>query len=576
MTSMENVKYGLIRTLLFISRVWSSIIFRFCVLLAVNIALYFYLEDYRRYTKLILIVNMAILLIFLPALHVNARGNTSHFAINIFMICIIFILVAVSFYFMPYFFLTTTMDVSKIQKFGLLFAVVALYGTLFLMYGDRFKKLYEWISTIPYLPNRSFLDAVWNLIRYIILYIIVCLPIDLYRVCKGIVLGKQSLGTPILLLIAIIILLFFIFYGRKIKDGALKLNTSLVVLRRERVYLNIQTNIGLYDDIILWNTDRDRILRDENAARGKDADSKQIAVKRGKLEPIPEYHGERIALDVLGVGDTVIDMTSGVSKAVYDVTTGESSITDSIKDAWKYLKENPIKDLKEWLILPEDAESSWRRKRGEHFVHPENKLPSYRDPSYREGMQGRCSRPNKERDDPLKPVKMQRRGEFELKYESQRVHQIAYSLSMWFYFATPHEQYAKESNLLNFSNKLILCMSRDGSTIYVDLDSELLPDSKEPRQRTAKRVFALDTFAHQRWNHVVITTDHTGRMNAFVNSVLVATNDTVLPETKAGNHMIYLGDKMGVSGMARDVYYYNKVLTHMDVSLLYNGIPIFV
>lgn len=578
-----------IKTLLFLSRVWQSIIFRFCVLILANVGLYFFLErvsSYKRYLKLVLIVNMAILFVFIPALYViqsiykkniatNEESSTNRsYVITVFLTCIIFILIAISFYYLPYFFLTSTMNVSKVQKFILLFMVVFLYAMLFLMYNKRLLRLYAWINKLPFIPNTDIIEAVWNLTRYVVLYLLICLPIDAFRVCKGVFTGKQSLGTPFLILVAILILAFIVLYGSRLKDGVLSLNSSLVVLRRDQVYLNRRTNLGFYDDVVLWNTDRDRILAEEN----RDSKNKKVLVKRGQLEPVEEYNENRIAFDVLELGEKALDTSEGVGKTIYDVTTGKTGIKEFFEDTWEYLKENPIKELKDWLILPEDPESSWRQKRvGEYQMHPESPLRPIV-----EGLQERCPQEDNEKDDGLnvEEIKaidanidreMRYASDIELKYESNRVHQIAYSLSMWLYLAPARENHPNEPNLLNFSNKLILCLGKNGSTIYVDLDSEMSGE-----KRVAKRVFALDTFARQKWNHVVITTDHTGRMNAFVNGVLVATNDTVLPSTRPGNHMIYIGEKDGTAGMARDVYYYNKTLTRTDISLLYNGIPLLV
>lgn len=578
-----------IKTLLFLSRVWQSIIFRFCLLILANIAAYLFLQrtsSYKRYLKLVLIVNMAILFVFIPALYViqgiykknvisNEPGSTNRsYVITVFLTCIIFILIAISFYYLPYFFLTSTMNVSKIQKFILLFMVVFLYAMLFLMYNKRLLRLYAWINKLPFIPNTDIVEAVWNLTRYVVLYILICLPIDAFRVCKGVFTGKQSLGTPFLILIAILILAFIALYGSRLKDGVLGLNRSLVVLRRDQVYLNRRTNLGFYDDVILWNKE-DRILSEEN----RDSKNKKVLVKRGQLEPVEKYNGNRIAFDVLELGEKALDATEGVGKAVYDVTTGNTSIKEFFEDTWEYLKNNPIKELKEWLILPDDDPySSWRRA-GEYYMHPESPLkPIVKGQPIIEGLQERCPKEETKNNDEEETKAIDamihrdmQQSDIELKYESNRVHQIAYSISMWLYLAPVHENHSNEPNLLNFSNKLILCLGKDGSTIYVDLDSEVSGD-----KRVAKRVFALDTFARQKWNHIVITTDHTGRMNAFINSVLVATNDTVLPSTKPGNHMIYIGEKDGTAGMARDIYYYNKTLTRTDVSLLYNGIPLLV
>lgn len=574
--TLKTIVKFYIKTLLFISRVWKSIIFRFCLLVFANVCLYFFLEhvsSYKRYLKLVLLLNMSALFVFIPALYIiqgiyknniknDEYGKSNRpYIITVFLTCIIFILIAISFYYVPYFFLTSTINVSKVQKFILLFMVVFLYAMLFLMYEKRLLLLYAWINKLPFLPNNDILEAVWNLTRYVLLYILICLPIDIYRVLKGIFTGKQSLGAPFLILIAIVILAFIVLYGSRLKDGVLNLNRSLVVLRRNEVYLNRRTNIGFYDDVIIWEED-------------PDPRKKKVLVKRGKLEPVHEYKKDSISMDVLGLGEKVVNTSEGVSKAVYDVTTGKISITGFFEDAWEYIKENPIKEFKEWLIAPEDTQ----QRVGEYNMHPESPL--------RERVEGfQCkedkererkeNEENQEKEEKEKQKKIDadivRRDMEIVEMKYNRVHQIAYSLSMWLYLAPTFENHSNEPNLLNFSNKLIVCLGRNGSTIYVDIDSEI-----SGSKRIAKRVFAIDTFARQKWIHFVITTDNTGKMNAFMNNVLVATNDTILPSTTPGNHMIYIGEKGGTSGMARDIYYYNKTLTRTDVSLLYNGIPLLV
>ena len=245
------------------------------------------------------------------------------------------------------------------------------------------------------------------------------------------------------------------------------------------------------------------------------------------------------------------------------------------------------KGVKAWLVLPEErptVERDYvveglcdRKSVMREIASGENE--NSKSETAREWERPSTSAPPPPDDIGRKRYKLLRMGE--------RIHRINYSISLWFYIAPLTENYHHEMNILNFSNKVVVSLGTDGTVIYVDVDSRLnegqLRHDKNPNMaknkvkgRVAKRIFALDTFAHQRWNHLALTTDHEGRMNAFINGILVATNDDVRPDLGPNNHMIYLGEKGGAKGMVKAVYYYNKVLTKTDVELLYKKMHVVV
>lgn len=304
-----------------------------------------------------------------------------------------------------------------------------------------------------------------------------------------------------------------------------------------------------------------------------------------------------------------------ISDKTEQILSGELSVEEAWEQFKAYMKEDVYAPVRDWLVKPFDADESsgvgdgisyydpdalaGRRKETKHLIvegFGAQQCSGYRYENVKSDLDAEDAeeqeREAHEREvqqlhseDGYERSTMRRRDETELvSRRTHEFHPIAYSVSLWVYLAPLTENYSSEKTLLNFSNKLILCMGTDGATMYVDIDAEWDPQEAELNQdplapkerrksRVGQRVFALDTFAHQRWNHVVITTDHDGHMNAFINNVLVATNVDVRPSTSARNDMIYLGEKKGARGKIKCVYYYSKALTQIDVSLLYKSVP---
>ena len=585
--ALELIARGWVKLFNFVSSTWYSIIFRIMLLLLLNVVVYFLVEwwnegTYSRFKIFVLIVNMVLMLIFLPSLHItresiNKSLNVDSLRVNfsknyvmiVTILIMIILLLAMSVYLVPYFFLTTDINVSKSQKFIYIFLVVSIYMMLFLSYGDRLAKLYKMIQGIPFLPNETVVDAILNMFKYAILYILVCIPIDVFNLCKDIVLGKFGFTGVLTLSIVLIIFLFLVVYGKKIKDGTFKFNDSLTVLHKDELYLNSQTNLGFYDDVIKWDFANDDVLKET-------AGGKNLAIlKPGELEPVlskEELNGANVSIlngwwnDNISIPKTLREYIDG--KVGYDV------VLDRMKN---YVHDDIYLKIKAWLISPDVVEM--REKQGVGTLGKEgycNKVDALEVLKDGEEVEGDI-----EKDD------LDKRRKYDILRMSDRIHRINYSLSMWFYIAPLTENYINEMTILNFSNKVVISLGRDGTVIYVDVDVDMSERDlrgdmnvnkikNKHLGRVRKRVFALDTFAHQRWNHLAITTDHVGRMNAFMNGILVATNDDVMPDLEPKNRMIYIGEKRGVKGMLKYLYYYNKVLTRTDVALLYNKMHLLV
>jgi hypothetical protein len=458
--------------------------------------------------------------------------------------------------------------------------------------------LYDKIKNIPFLPSSTFVSALINLARFGVLYAVICLPIDLYRVLKNLVLGNYKVNRVLVGLVVLLLFLFVVLYHKQIADGTLRLNSDLVVLRKcdDEVYLNRQTNLGRYDDVIPWFTLNDAGKRKKTAV-----------VSRSAIDPIEDYDGATPK----SWDEYALDKWTGVTDKTGQIVSGELSVEEAWEQFKKHIKEDVYAPVRDWLVQPfeEDPQAlAGKRKETQHLIvegfregaqgaqgAQGAKCPKYRYSDIKAELDAEDAAALEEKayqkalvqfhsDDAPSGTKPH---EVELiNRKTNEYHPIAYSISLWVYLAPLTENYSSEKTILNFSNKLILCLSTDGSTMYVDIDAKwnkhderLNDDPLYPKARQSgrvgKRVFALDTFAHQRWNHVVITTDHDGHMNAFINSVLVATNVHVRPDTsaKGSAHMIYLGEKNGARGKAKCVHYYNKTLTQLDVSLLYRRVP---
>ena len=566
-----------------------NIIFRVSFLVALNILLYFVLENvsnYSKFSKLILIANMAILLVFFPSLHVTRESmreknssKSTHYVTTVFIVIFLFVLISMSLYFFfPYFSLSGTTNVSKFQKFVYLFMVIFLYTMIFLTYNNYMVKLYEKISRIPYLPSVTVWEAIYNAIRFSVLYVLVCLPIDGYRLMKDLLVGRYSIGKTSILVVLIVLVLFVFFYGRQLTRGVLRLNGSLTVLQRGEVYLNRQTNIGWYDEVIPMDPSDDNVFKEMIYKRGRVG-----IVKLGDVN----LKGEEVEGGIV---------KGSVEYYIAGMIVGEVSVEETFDALQKYLKEDVYTKTREWLLKPfKEDENVIVDGDIDSTVRTTHRVVE----TFKNSDDGSDSNRGESADGSDSP-EMKNDGPYDLLNMKNMVHRLSYSLSLWVYMSPITENYTSEKNILNFANKLALCLSRDGTTIYVDLDIktdkvgivksgevnersvEIEADVDVPKRRghgrIGKRVMAIDTFAHQKWNHIVVSTYSDGRINFFMNNVLVGTQDGIIFDVSsdASRYMIYLGEKGGVRGMARDVYYYRKPLTKTDVSLLYHRAPLFV
>ena len=593
-----------VRLLGMLRRVGVSIIFRLAVLLTLNLLLYYFLEEvdnYKRYSKLILIANMAILLVFLPSVHITREAwrqrNTSpnnQYVTTVFIVIFTFILISMSVYFFfPYFTLSSTTNVSRFQKFVYLFMVVFLYMMLFLTYNDYMIKLYERISKIPLIPNPTLLHAIYNTIRFSVLYLLVCLPIDGYRLIRDILVGRYSLGKTSILIGLIVLVLFVFLYGTQLKRGILSLNRSLIVLYGGEVYLNRQVNIGWYDEVIPFIPSEDSIFKEMMYPSQGKRPGDVYVVGRGEID-LSDAGGTREVVQA--------DEKSGLRYHIFGVLSGEVSVEETLDAFGRFLKEDVYIRTRDWLIKPfkDDAIISRfddvERRDGES-VHRLGSVESFAQRAdSRRGGDG--SEETESKGEESKAVEAEgRRGQDlkEYRRSSSMVHRVDYSLSFWLYIHPSNEHYTTEKNIINFANKLAICLSRDGTTLYVDLElkggravddkgteiemeADVNREKERAHGRVGKRVLAIDTFAQQKWNHIVVSTYADGRIYFFMNNVLVGVQDDILFDVSSdySGHMIYLGEKGGVRGMIRDVYYYNKSMTRTDVSLLYHKSPLLV
>jgi hypothetical protein len=321
---------------------------------------------------------------------------------------------------------------------------------------------------------------------------------------------------------------------------------------------------------------------------------KEMIYKRGRVGVV-----KRGDVDLRGE-----EVEGGIEKGsveyyIAGMIVGEVSVEEAFDALHKYLKDDVYKKTRDWFLKPfkedddgivdgdVDSTTQTVHRIVESFKNSDEKFDSDSDNVESNSDISDSSGAKKD-------------GPYELLNMKNLVHRLSYSLSLWVYISPTTENYPSEKNILNFANKLALCLSRDGTTIYVDLDIKTDKvgevSSGEVNQRSiemeadmgvskgrghgriGKRVMAIDTFAHQKWNHIVVSTYSDGRINFFMNNVLVGTQDGIIFDvsSEASGYMIYLGEKGGVRGMARDVYYYRKSLTKTDVSLLYHRAPLFV
>tara|TARA_Y100001958_G_C21209353_1_gene535201 strand:+ start:287 stop:1624 length:1338 start_codon:yes stop_codon:yes gene_type:complete len=443
-------------------------------------------------------------------------------------------------------------------------------------------KLYERISKIPFLPSLTVWEAIYNMIRFLVLYVLVCLPIDGYRLIKGFLVGRYRIGKTSILVVLIVLVIFVFLYGRQLTRGVLKLNSSLTVLHRGELYLNRQTNIGWYDEVIPMYASDDNVF-------------KEMIYKRGRVGVI-----RRGDVDLRGEIEGGIEKGS-VEYYIAGIIVGEVSVNEAFDALQKYLKDDVYIKTRDWFLKPFkedddgivdgdiDGKVRTTHRILESFTNSDDDIDSNRRNVDGISNVSESSHADTNHDVPYELINMK-----------NLVHRLSYSLSLWIYFSPVTENYTSEKNILNFANKLALCLSRDGTTIYVDLEiktdnigevksdevndrsveveADVSVSKKRGHGRIGKRVLAIDTFAHQKWNHIVVSTYSDGRINFFMNNVLVGTQDGIIFDVTSGasDYMIYVGEKAGVKGMVRDIYYYRKSLTKTDVSLLYHKAPLFV
>ena len=251
---------------------------------------------------------------------------------TVFFVVIILVLVALSaHFFVPYFFLSSRTNVGRTQRFVVVFLLVFFYAMLFLTYGDYMQKLYDKVQGIPFLPNATAVHALYNMARFGVLYTVLCLPMDLYRVGRNVVLGRYSIGRIGMGAVVLLIFAFVMLYGGQLVDGTLKLNRSLVVLRRDEVYLNRQTNLGWYNDITPWQLDMPDEMRSRSESEG--------VVRRGRIDPL------------MPAGDNAAGGASGTLKSVLE---GEVSVEEALERTGRYLKEDVYVPVRDWLVRPFD------------------------------------------------------------------------------------------------------------------------------------------------------------------------------------------------------------------------------
>lgn len=504
---------------LYLKIIWKTISFRVTFLFIINLLLYFFLEwasSYKRFQNIILIVNMILLLGFLPALHVanEIKTNRTHlyydrnrYIFSVFIISLLTIFLALGIYFLPYFFLIGNSNQDKLKRIVYLFCFVFLYSMLWMTYGDRMEKIYGYISKIPFLPNKTFFDAIFNMVKYVILYTIVCLPIDIYRILKNIVLGNYDIKSLFLISVIVLLIIFVVLYGKKIKQSVLSFNNDLVVLRKEPVFFNKRTLIGRYNDVIIWKPDDDKVLNEQPYLK-EEIKKSEYFLKHIKDRPIVQV--------------------------LQDFFEGKISTVDTIKIYGTMAKEDILHPIKNWLLQPsKDEDIDFEDTFQESYTNQKNLISEHADVA-----------------------------------QEHRIHYANFSLSFWFYMIAKTSNFQKEVILFNFADKVQLSIDKQGTKIYIDVDID------KEKSSVRKRAFVIDTFQFQKWNHCVITFDGLGKMNVFINNTLVATNST-LPKVE-GNEVIFIGEENGAQGMIQEWYYYSKTLTKNDVQLLYSKVPLLV
>lgn len=523
-----------------------SLLFDVLLLFLFNVVVYYTLTGvwsdanlYERAKMLILVANVALLLVVIPTRYILRRAsNRKDASINYVRIVAFFVgivvSVSMSLMYFVYFIKPSSTENSGWKKAIVVTGILVLYISIFISNMKAVTTAYDRINQMPFRKYPSVVQAVLNLVMFVALYLVVCLPFDLFRLVRNAILGRGDMRLVVSICVILLLVIGAIVYGKKMRRVSNKLNERMAVVQKESVYLDVQTKLGRFYEVVPWERETDDVLNEMHFG-------KEVTMK------MPNGGDIKTAV----VRDPYDD-EGAVERKARLVFAGEISVQEALEDLAEYLRDDVFGGIKNWLVQPDE-------------------------PPEKEGFFG-GSEDEDQSADGEKEEKEEKEKVFLL--PKDRVQRVDNSLSLWLYLVGAN--YKSEVNLVNVGGKIVVSLGKDGSTVYVDMnvpvgeDGKPLPTGSQSVE-SRHRVLEIGTLAHQRWNHLALTTTHDGKIHAFVNGVLVATNRVnMYTRSTTDDGLVFLGHDGGAKGMVKEVYYYHKTLTKADVMLLHNHLAIFV
>lgn len=148
-----------------------------------------------------------------------------------------------------------------------------------------------------------------------------------------------------------------------------------------------------------------------------------------------------------------------------------------------------------------------------------------------------------------------------------KIQRVAFTISCWMYRPSIVSQDIKKDLLDTDNNKSIFNFAQKielvgvGNTVSVIINNNKLPEN----------VINIEDFLMQRWNHIVIRRNHTGKVDVFLNGTLVGTKMSSLANEDIyikKNSNITFGESDGEKNTLRNVIYFNKVISEIGIKWL--------
>ena len=155
-------------------------------------------------------------------------------------------------------------------------------------------------------------------------------------------------------------------------------------------------------------------------------------------------------------------------------------------------------------------------------------------------------------------------------YDPSKIHRkfpynYTYSLSFYIYInpqpTNTSIAYTKDTELFNYGYKPVIYYN--GKSRKIIIKSRTI-NNKSDQLDT---IYEMKDVKHQKWLYFVINYEN-NIIDVFIDGKLVGSKDNVTPYFKGDN--VTIGEKDGIYGSIKEIYYYDKIKTPDSIEFLYN------